>query len=283
MKKLTSMKSAILLVIVFVFVGITMSYSYAEESIQISIPKGTSVPGCDIKKSCYIPDPITINIGTLVEWTNRDVAVHTVTSGSPKEGPDGIIYSDFLSPGETFAFRFNEPGAYPYFCTLHPWMEGLIVVQDDTVRSDVDYQYKELRVVDDGSTVITIQTNKPQAGKKLPIEIRFTDQDDLLLIHMNYDIRITQDGEDVLVFENAHSNDGTAEFYTRTLESDNPVDIEIGIRGIYLPSEPTRPIKDTIEFRQVPEFELGLIILFSGFVLMLLLTRYSMKQKYVFK
>ena len=247
---------------IFLAVGILLDASFAEQ-FAVSIPKGTDTPTCVELDLCYIPSPITVNVGDVVQWVNQDSAAHTVTSGSPADGPDGVIYSDLINPGEEFAFRFDEPGSYPYFCTIHKWQVGLVIVQvsEEDIQSPTSvFELTEQRITADGSTIITIQTDYPKAGNILPIELVFTNDENQLLTHMNYDIRVIQDGEDVLMLENAHTMDGSFEHQTRILESDNPIDIEIGIRGIYPDAEPPQGVEEIIEFKEIPEF--GTIAMF---------------------
>ena len=74
----------------------------------------------------FSPTEITVPAGTRVTWTNRDDIPHTVTeSANPR-----TIKSPPLDTGETFAFTFDKPGAYRYFCSLHPHMQGTVVVQE---------------------------------------------------------------------------------------------------------------------------------------------------------
>lgn len=235
-------------VMVVAILFFTVNFSFASEEIQVSIPKGTSTLGCEIKSLCYIPDPITVNVGDVVEWTNHDAAVHTVTSGTPEEGSNGIIFSGLLQPGDVFAFRFDESGSFSYFCTVHPWMEGLIVANPLLDKTPELYQIEQMDLFKSGSIIGTIKTDFPKAGKSLPIDISFTDEKHSILVHMNYDIQIIQDSEDVLIQENRHSIDGYVELETRPLESDNPVQVIVGIRGIYLESESIRPVSETTTF-----------------------------------
>ena len=95
---------------------------------SVEIPVGTSVPGCEDADSCYLPANITINAGDTVEWPNVDTAAHTVTSGSPAEGPSGVFDSSLLMADATFAFTFEDAGEYDYFCMVHPWMIGSVSV-----------------------------------------------------------------------------------------------------------------------------------------------------------
>ncbi|MFB5616255.1 MAG: copper-binding protein, partial [Nitrosopumilus sp.] len=67
----------------------------------VDMPAGTSVPGCEENNACYIPANITISAGDTVEWPNIDTAAHTVTSGSPAEGPSGVFDSSLLMADAT--------------------------------------------------------------------------------------------------------------------------------------------------------------------------------------
>ena len=99
--------------------------------ITISIPTGSSVPGCEQTNECYLPSSVSINIGDTVRWDNDDTAAHTVTSGNPARGPDGMFDSSLFMPGSTFSVKFDgyEPGTYDYFCQVHPWQAGEIIIR----------------------------------------------------------------------------------------------------------------------------------------------------------
>ncbi|MGH9878221.1 MAG: cupredoxin domain-containing protein, partial [Nitrososphaerales archaeon] len=80
----------------------------------------------------YIPKEITVNIDTTVTWTNMDTMGHTVTSGTLGDADIGILFdSNFplMETGETFEYTFDTAGEYPYFCQVHPWMVGKVVVK----------------------------------------------------------------------------------------------------------------------------------------------------------
>jgi plastocyanin len=99
------------------------------DSVSVSIPEGTSVRGCESTDECYIPFGVKIDVGDEVVWTNDDMAFHTVTSGNPADGPDDLFDSGMFSIGEQFSHKFEDSGNFDYFCTLHPWMQGTVVVQ----------------------------------------------------------------------------------------------------------------------------------------------------------
>jgi len=102
--------------------------SSGPETVSVEIPQGTSSPGCETSNACFSPASLTINSGDTVEWTNADTAAHTVTSGSPANGPSGVFDSSLIMGGASFENTFDEAGDYDYFCMVHPWMVGNIQV-----------------------------------------------------------------------------------------------------------------------------------------------------------
>ena len=118
--------------------GISMEETHEEETMveepagptthTVDIPTGTSVPGCEESNACYLPADITINAGDTVEWINVDTAAHTVTGGSPADGPSGVFDSSLVMASANYAFTFDDAGSYDYFCMVHPWMVGSVSV-----------------------------------------------------------------------------------------------------------------------------------------------------------
>ncbi|MFB5611216.1 MAG: plastocyanin/azurin family copper-binding protein [Nitrosopumilaceae archaeon] len=100
----------------------------APKTARVSMPTGTSVPGCEETNACFIPASVSVATGGIVTWSNDDTAAHTVTSGSPTEGPDGVFDSSLVMGGSTFQYTFNKAGVYDYFCMVHPWMTGTVNV-----------------------------------------------------------------------------------------------------------------------------------------------------------
>jgi len=97
-------------------------------TVHVEIPVGTAVPGCEETNECWSPADITINAGDTVHWMNVDTAAHTVTGGSPADGPSGLFDSSLVMADATYEFKFKEAGSYDYFCMVHPWMVGSITV-----------------------------------------------------------------------------------------------------------------------------------------------------------
>ena len=99
----------------------TSSASNTVENAQ-----GSSTPGCE--PDCFIPNTITINPGETVEFVNNDNAAHTSTAGDPTDGPSGIWDSSLVMMGTSFTTPALSEGTYPYFCMVHPWMAGTVIV-----------------------------------------------------------------------------------------------------------------------------------------------------------
>ena len=72
------------------------------------------------------PQELKVKSGTTVTWTNEDDIPHTVTSSTL------AFRSKALDSDDKFSFTFTTPGAYQYFCSLHPHMTGTIVVEAAT-------------------------------------------------------------------------------------------------------------------------------------------------------
>lgn len=94
-----------------------------------------------IEDFAFKPERIEIASGTTVTWTNRDAILHTVTSGIGQEQgvpgvsenkaakPSGLFDQDMDGKGATFSFTFEEPGEFDYFCSIHPGMTAVVVVE----------------------------------------------------------------------------------------------------------------------------------------------------------
>lgn len=77
----------------------------------------------NLDNNCFGPTVARVPVGTTITWTNTDSWEHNVYS--PAFADSGI-----LAPGDRYSFTFDEPGVYPYVCTLHPGMMGTVVVGD---------------------------------------------------------------------------------------------------------------------------------------------------------
>ena len=168
--------------IIFAFIVTLLVFgtnSAFAETWQINIPTGAADSRAPYfwqsEKDGSTDGRISILVGDTVSWENADTAYHTVTSGVPTEEDvkgDGIFDSGMFTVGESWSYRFTEKGTYPYFCTLHPWMIGTVVVGtgldviknvgedagDGATTFDVEYDFNRLigdARVDESQNAIT--------------------------------------------------------------------------------------------------------------------------------
>lgn len=73
----------------------------------------------------FVPEMLQVAAGTTVRWTNRDDSPHTVVS----DGAPRVLRSPPMDTGGSFAFTFAAPGTYRYYCSLHPHMQGVVMVR----------------------------------------------------------------------------------------------------------------------------------------------------------
>ena len=122
--------------------------------------QGSSTPGCEETNECFIPSTVTIRVGGVVEFANYDSAAHTSTSGTPADGANGVWDSSLVMVGMSYTTPpLDVAGEYPYFCMVHPWMTGLVIVDDDHWSAPTpEPEYLEIDYVDvvEGSDFITI-------------------------------------------------------------------------------------------------------------------------------
>ncbi|MFB5606405.1 MAG: plastocyanin/azurin family copper-binding protein [Nitrosarchaeum sp.] len=133
-------------IVVIVILG-SFSFVHAEDYV-IEIPFGAYNPELNTPAEVWFDPPVlSINIGDTITWINNDKEGHTVTSGqsSGRFGwmnndfgtSDGIFDSDRFMPNESWSYTFEKSDSYSYYCTIHPWMEGIVVVK----QSPLDYPH----------------------------------------------------------------------------------------------------------------------------------------------
>lgn len=91
-----------------------------------TVPAQAADAAVKITNFTFGPNTLTVKAGTTVIWTNEDDIPHTVTSTTL------AFKSAALDTGDKYSFTFTTPGTYKYFCSLHPHMTGMIVVETAT-------------------------------------------------------------------------------------------------------------------------------------------------------
>ncbi|MGH2468480.1 MAG: cupredoxin domain-containing protein [Chloroflexota bacterium] len=86
-------------------------------------PAAASTSAVSISNYAFVPATLHLSVGSKVTWTNKDPSNHTVTA------KNGAFDSSDLQRGQSFTFTFSKAGTYAYYCRVHPFMTGTIVVQ----------------------------------------------------------------------------------------------------------------------------------------------------------
>jgi len=212
--------------------------AFADHSeVTIEAAMGSGAPGCEeTAEGCYIPSTATVDVGGKVIMSNPDTAAHTFTAGSPTDGPSGEFDSGLIMAEGLYEYSPNTVGEIPYFCMVHPWMQGLIIVQE--VEAD-----------ESGDLMVTITDSAVLDGTQ--VELEFSE------LHVNYEITAMQNGETIYT-ETAHAMENTATHQIDAVGSDeNPIDIDIVSLGIGAPGEEdswTGPTGSVATAKVVPEF-----------------------------
>ena len=254
------------LFVLFAIVSIGMTAApgaFAEHSMNATVENamGSSTPGCE--PDCFIPATVTIGVGGMVTFANNDSAAHTSTAGTPADGPSGVWDSSLVMMGAAYTTPALEAGEYPYFCMVHPWMEGLVIVEEE---SHDDHGHDETKEDHDdhGDMEMEIQTltaadiaidiaDGAKAGERVSIDVTIGGS------HVNYDIVATHGGETILSESNVHSHTGEGNHVTSALAADAsddlPIDVTVTFQGFGMPGEEmTGPVGLTSNAQAVPEF-----------------------------
>jgi plastocyanin len=90
-------------------------------AIAPAAPTTTTV---QLRNDAYAPSSVTIHTGDTVDFVNNDDDAHTVTA------TDGSFDSKGLDTHQSWSHTFTKAGVYRYFCQLHPFMKGTVIVKD---------------------------------------------------------------------------------------------------------------------------------------------------------
>ncbi len=160
--------------------------AFADHHMQtVTNAPGSSVPGCEeTADGCFIPSTVTIPMGGTVTWENGDTAAHTATGGSATEGPSGVFDSSLIMAGSSFSHTFDAAGSFDYFCMVHPWMAGTVIVEDEAAADPAIDLVDTLNYSISSGSVSSIMTNSDDATLVVAID---TSDDGELSINLDSD------------------------------------------------------------------------------------------------
>ena len=227
------------------------SIAYAEEYI-VDIPFGAYNPELNTPAEVwYDPPQMFVTVDDTITWYNDDRESHTVTSGdsSGRFGwmdnkalgePDGIFDSELFKPGESWSYKFEESGTFSYFCTIHPWMEGIVIVEKEIPDYPHDATGKKLefpllQYTPDRNIEVNLSWDPPviKTHEKIQFVYQFYDPTtNSNLAKMKYNFIIFQNGKEIFRDEGLNQIGGD---YRNFVFSDSG-SIIIRIEGIHSPS-----------------------------------------------
>jgi len=110
-------------------IGVATALALAVFAAATALPAASAhVAETEVKidNFAFAPHRVVVKAGTTVTWINDDDIPHTIASSTK------LFKSNALDTKDKFSFTFTTPGAYEYFCSLHPHMTGTIVVEAAT-------------------------------------------------------------------------------------------------------------------------------------------------------
>jgi len=184
-----------------------------------------------VADGCYTPITLTVDVGHVLTMTNTDTpSVHTFTAGTVDgftPSPSGVFDSGILNPGESFEYLTDTVGEIPYYCTLHTWMIGTIIVQE--AEAEEEMQMDE--TMEETMEEEVVMEEAMMSGVNLDLDIdpmlpfdntvsdmvtlSFTAKSDVLkgsgvVDHLDYKVIISKEGNEVWS-EQFHEHDGNLE------------------------------------------------------------------------
>ncbi|MFB5620149.1 MAG: plastocyanin/azurin family copper-binding protein [Nitrosopumilus sp.] len=241
-----------------------ISPAFAEDYI-IDIPYGAFNPELNTPAEVwYDPPVISITVGDSVTWYNDDREGHTVTSGegSGRFGwmsdnfgtPNGYFDSDRFMPGESWSFTFEESGTFSYFCTIHPWMEGVVIVEKEIPDYPHDatgqkLEFPLLQYTPDRQIEVNLSWDPPviKTHEKIQFVYQFYDpQTNSNLAKMKYDFVIFQNGKEV--FRDEGLNQIGGDYRNFVFDESGSIIVRIeGIQSSSILAEESVTVSGTVE------------------------------------
>lgn len=215
--------SFILLSVILIFGISSGSTVFAQVTVIPDTGSGSSTDDCvDVEYGCFVPGTATVDLGGKVIFSNTDSAAHTWSAGSAADGPTGEFDTSVVMAGNSYEWTADVVGEIPYFCMVHPWMDGMIIVQEAGAE-EVNDEVMMVTVEEEGM-VVSVEEGFKLAGmgKTILIEVSGAKQT------VTFEI-IASDGEIIETLSFVASNQGDI-----NLPLIFPKDTEPGTYTIYV-------------------------------------------------
>ena len=116
------------------FALLAVAGAFVTGTVRAGDPPAAAAQQVKVFNYKFDPEVLTIPAGTTVTWTNKDEVPHTVMSSDKRFTSSGA-----LDTGDAYSYTFTTAGSYEYFCTLHPFMKGKVVVTDTKPATSDSY------------------------------------------------------------------------------------------------------------------------------------------------
>ena len=305
--KTTAICSFFVLFAIVAGIGATTPAAFADPHGIETADNDLAVPGCgETEVGCYTPNTITVDVGHIVTMTNTDeMGIHTFTSGTVDgfaPSPDGIFDSGMLmKPGDSFDYSADTVGEFPYYCTLHVWMQGVLIVQEAAAEEEMQMEETMMEKEPMMEAMMSGVNLDLDIDPMLPFDNTVSDMVTLSFIaksdvlkgsgavdHLDYKVIISKDGNEIWS-DQFHEHDGNLELQitpsegsftvtggeevgsteTKAFMVQGPVFMDNGnyqvtaqIVGIEFNPLPT-PLTDDFSIQVVPEFGSIVMVAFA--------------------
>ena len=270
--KMSTLSSLLVLMSVVSMIAIAPNAFAMGHAVTVTNAPGSATPGCEETDDCFIPSTVTIHPGGTVTWENTDNAAHTATSGSPTDGPDGVWDSSLMMVGGSYSVTLDDEGTYPYFCMVHPWMQGTVIVAAEAEEEHVEEHVEEAAPAPAAPTMAAAEDIDPADYIKTSgasvTSITANSDDDTLVIGIDADddgeLSVTLDSKVIEAFD-----DGS---YFVLVENEE-VEFEQNGNKLTIPYEAGNEKIEIVGSHVVPEFgTIAMIILAVAIVSIIAIT-----------
>ena len=255
--------SSLIVLLAITSMAVTVPSAFADHSkVTIVAVEGSGDPS---STEWYSPAKAVVDVGGEIIFSNPDMMPHSFSYGEDLTADDvGTVFdSGLLMQGDSRTITIDTVGDYPYFCMVHPWMIGLITVQEVKEESHDDHGDEHAEEAEDHGDMemqtltaadISIDVaDGATTDEQVAIDVTISGE------HVNYDIVATHNGETILDESDNHSHDGTGSHTTSALSADasddNPIEVTVTFQGFGMPGDDkTGPIGLTNSAQAVPEF-----------------------------
>jgi len=276
--KMSTLSSLFVLLSVVSLIAIAPSAFADHHEVTITSPPGAGTPGCEqTADGCFIPSTVTIEVGETVTWENNDTAAHTASGGNPTDGLTGPWDSSLIMAGGSFSYTADTAGTFDYYCMVHPWMEGTVIVEAEAAHGDdhaEEMGHMEEKGHGDGHTENGVEDIQDQFTASVSSgvihHIGANADDDTLVVHLfgaddDGELKITLNSKIITPFD-----DGS---YFVLVENEE-VDFEQMGRTLHIEYSAGAETIEIVGSHVVPEFgTIAMIILAVAVVSIIVLSR----------